>query len=442
MSAIRKSDEVAMSISVDLGQAIHALSDALDLVGVDQVYHGKRVGFMVLHCGQALGLDDAALEDLFHAGLLHDCAVSSTSVHRRLVNELDWEGAEFHCIRGSELLAQFAPLAHLAPIVRYHHTHWDELSSLNVPPEIARWANLVYLADRIDALAAPHYEKDLLLSRQMIRQKVWGLAGAFFAPDLVALFMDLSDSEAFWLSLEPRHLVRFLYERERHARLVPLSFAELQKLALLFARVVDAKSPYTMEHSLGTARLARLLAERAGLALPVCEKIEVAGLLHDLGKLQVPDEILEKTSPLTEAERALIQRHSFETYQILRGITGLEDVTLWAAYHHETPDGRGYPFHRCGAELTLEMRIIAVADVFQALAQKRPYRQPLSPARILDMLRAFVAQNRLDGAVVDLAGQDVEASWRAATGAESFAAWSRKAVLPCQVETRDDCRCR
>ena len=418
-----------MSVTINLGQAIHALSDVLDLVGVGEVFHGKRVGFMALQCGHALGLDELVLEDLFHAGLLHDCAVSSTILHRRLIDELDWEGAEAHCVQGGELLAQFAPLAHLAPLIRYHHTHWDVFPTLKIPESTARLANLIYLNDRVDALTISHHERDLLLARHTIRETIWRLSGSFFAPDLVTLFMDLSASEAFWLSLEARHLIRFIHEREREARLVPVSFPELRRLALLFAQVVDAKSPYTMEHSLGTARLARLLAERSGLPAETCEKIEIAGLLHDLGKLQVPDEILEKPGPLTVEERAMIQRHSFETYQILRGIGGLEDIAIWAAYHHETPDGCGYPFHRGGAELTLEMRIIAVADVFQALAQQRPYRQPLSPIRILEMLRAFVRQNRLDGMVVEQVGEDLESSWRAATGVEPGGRWTWKSAL-------------
>lgn len=407
-----------MSVTIDLGQVIHALSDALDLVGVDESFHGKRTGVMALQCGQALGMDETELEDLFHAGLLHDCGVSSTHVYRCLLNELDWIGAEFHCIEGSELLGQFAPLAHLAPIIRHHHTHWDELGKLEISPATALRANLIYLVDRVDALAAPHYERDLLMARHDIRDTVWQLSGAFFAPELTMAFLDLSEKEAFWLHLEPRHLIRLMHERKRRSQPTPIHFAELRQLALIFARVVDAKSPYTMEHSLGTARLARLLAEQAGLTPETCEKVEVAGLLHDLGKLQVPDEILEKPGALTGKERALIQRHSFETYQILRGIQGLEDITLWAACHHETLDGQGYPFRLSGVELSLEMRIIAVADVFQALAQRRPYRNPLSLQQIMSMLQAFVQQNRLDATVVELVGRHLESSWQAALGDE------------------------
>ena len=403
-----------MTVSIDLGQAIHALSDALDLVGVSQVLHGKRVGFMALCCGEALGFKPRQLDDLFHAGLLHDCGVSSTQMHRFLVQELDWKGVEFHCVKGSELLSRFTPLAPLAPIVRYHHTHWDVLNALHIPQPIARWTNLIYLVDRVDALAASSGNRDILLARHDIRNTIQRLRGSFFAPDLAALFLDLSDNEAFWLRLEARHLIRFIYERERQTGAVPISFAELKQLALMFARVVDAKSPYTLEHSLGTARVGRFLAECVELSSETRDKIEVAALLHDLGKLRVPDEILEKPGPLTPEERATIQRHSFETYQILRGVTGLEDITLWAAYHHEKLDGRGYPFHRRDAELTIEARIIAAADVFQALAQTRPYRQPLPPVDILRTLRAFADDRHLDSDLVEIIERNLETCWRLA----------------------------
>ena len=401
-----------MTVSIDLGQAVHALSDTLDLVGVNNVLHGKRVGFMALCCGEALGLDRRQLDDVFHAGLVHDCGVSSTQTHRFLVQELDWKGVEFHCVKGSELLSRFTPLAHLAPIVRYHHTHWDVLNVLHIPPLIARWTNLIYLVDRVDALAASSGNRDILLTRQDVRDAIHRLSQTFFAPDLVEVFLDLSDNEAFWLRLETRHLIRSIYERERQTGAVPISFAELKQLALMFACVVDAKSPYTLEHSLGTARVGRFLAEQVGLSPEIRDKIEIAALLHDLGKLRVPDEILEKPGPLTPEERATIQRHSFETYQILRSVTGLEDITLWAAYHHERLDGQGYPFHRRGAELTIEARIIAVADVFQALAQPRPYRQSLPPVHILRVLRAAAADQHLDSDLVEILGRNLETCWR------------------------------
>ena len=117
-----------MSINIDIRQVVLVIARAVDLVGVDDILHGRRVAVIAVACAKHLGWDQAAQNLLFDAGLLHDAGVSSTRVHRTLVNELDWEGAELHCERGFQLLKDFSPLAHLAPILRYHHSHWEDLS--------------------------------------------------------------------------------------------------------------------------------------------------------------------------------------------------------------------------------------------------------------------------------------------------------------------------
>ncbi len=202
-------------------------------------------------------------------------------------------------------------------------------------------------------------------------------------------------------------------EREHHPQRI--GFTELKQLARLFAYIVDAKSHFTVEHSEGVASLSRYLAEQMGLPQESCEKLEVAGLLHDLGKLKVPDEILEKPAALDQRDRSIMLRHSFESYQILRRIEGLEDIALWAAYHHEMPAGHGYPFHATAGELSKEARIIAVADVFQALAQDRPYRDSMHYEQIVPILQELVEEGHLDREVVALVARDPEQCWQQAT---------------------------
>ncbi len=405
----------SQTLNIDLRQAIYALTDALDLVGVDEVGHGKRVGFMARECAMAMGLSEASQIKLFHAGLLHDCGVSSTRVHQHLVEEMEWDNAQEHCHVGHAMLSRFQPLAELAPIVLYHHTPWQELSRLPADEEDALFANLIFLVDRVDALTASHYGKDLLTARAGVRERIASLSGELFAPQLVENFLRVSESEAFWLSLEPPHLERFLFRMEREHQPMPIGLGQLKNLARLFGQVVDAKSRFTVEHSEGVASLARYLAERMGLAQETCEKIEVAGLLHDLGKLKIPDEVLEKPAPLDDDERAIMLRHSFESYQILRRIDGLEDVALWASYHHEVPNGSGYPFRADAAELGLESRIIAVADVFQALAQDRPYRGPLPAEKIVEIIQDLAGKGRLDRTVVEQVVAEPKLCWQAAT---------------------------
>jgi putative nucleotidyltransferase with HDIG domain len=402
-------------MQIDLRQAIYALSDMLDLVGVEEVHHGKRVGFMAWVCGETLGYSGMDLEFLFHAALLHDCGVSSTRTHQCLVDQLLWEGAEEHCLIGAHRLQEFPAFYPMGPIIRFHHTPWTRLQTENLTHRDAQFANLVFLLDRVDAMMSAHLGKDLLFAKDEIRNRLKELSGELFAQELVALFLDVSSSEAFWISMEYPHLQDFLFAKEKSLSPILVTLVELKQLARIFADIVDAKSRYTAEHSLGVARLARHLAEQAGLDNDRCIKVEIAGLLHDLGKLRIPDEILETTGSLDPQSRSTMLRHSFETYQILRRIDGMEEIAQWAAYHHERLDGNGYPFHCKETDLPCEARIIAVADVFQALAQNRPYRLGKTPAQIVPILRNLAQSKRLDSNIVELATHRPEQCWEIAT---------------------------
>ena len=190
---------------------------------------------------------------------------------------------------------------------------------------------------------------------------------------------------------------------------------QFRHVARLVSSIVDAKSHFTAAHSIGVAGLARHLGERMGLGRDVLAEMEIAGLMHDIGKLCVPDEIVEKPARLTFAEFSMMERHSFETYQILRHVPGLETIAEWAAFHHEALNGLGYPFRRSAATLTREARIVAVADVFQALAQTRPYRGAQSLDEIARILGQFATRGILDPDIVAVAREDLDGSLRAAT---------------------------
>lgn len=405
-------------VQSDLRHIVYALSDALDLVGIDDVAHGKRVGIMAAECGKAMGLQESEVAFLFDLGMLHDIGVSSTQTHHHLVSEFDWESSQRHAEVGHQLLRDFLPLANMALPIRYHHTHWDKLAGLT-PAELslpqARQANLIYLVDRVDALCSPYLVSNSVLEyADEIRSKIRGHVGSYFDPQLVDSFLLASSAEAFWLLLEPRAIQNALLDQLSRGASHQTTFAELRQLAIVFSRIVDAKSPFTAEHSLGVARLARFLAERMGISEENCDKLELAGLLHDLGKLRVPDEILDKPGSLDAHERRIINTHSFETYQILRNIKGFEEVALWAAYHHEEPGGLGYPFHVREEQLSQEARILRVADIFQAMVQNRPYRSGLTAEQALAFLGDLAARGRLDAEIVSVVGANLPLALAAA----------------------------
>ena len=395
-------------LKISLQQTIIALSDSLDLVGVDEVFHGKRVAFIALQCGSYLGYEPLRLRLLFNLGLLHDCGVSSSQVHQKLISNFDWQESQQHCQIGYARLKNFPPLAHLAEPIFFHHTPWEELQKLELSPQLTRCANLIFLADRIDSLAAPHYGHNILFHTEQIRSLIKEKRGLYFDPQLVEAFLAVSASPAFWLAMESPHLTQFIQEAGQNRETVDLSFAELKQLAQIFSEIVDAKSSYTAEHSQGVARLASYLAGVYGFPAEICSKIEAAALLHDLGKLRIPDEILDKPTPLEPEDLTLIQQHSYDTYEILRKIPGIEDIANWAAFHHENLRGTGYPFRVQADQICMEARIIAVADIFQALAQNRPYREAMPLDDLLARLDGFVELGVIDNLLTALVKRNRE----------------------------------
>jgi len=404
------------TFNINLHEVCYSLSDAFDLVGVTHIHHGKRVAYMAAECGKHLRWDGDHLDSLFQAGILHDCGVSKTVVHSRLA-QLEWENEKDHCEIGADLLLSSSILSKLSDIVRHHHTHWSVLKDLDLPLDVKLSANCIYMVDRVDVLtlAAMKDQSNILLGREETQHKIFDRKGTWFCPELVDAFLDVSRSEAFWFRLENQFVNGYAATWISHDVYRDVEFRELRELVHIFSVVVDAKSPFTCEHSEGVANLSRLLGELFHLTRKTCEMLELAGLLHDIGKLRVPDELLDKTDKLTSDEFLSIQRHSFDTFDILKNIQGMQEIALWAGQHHERVDGSGYPYRSGHEGISLEARIIAVADIFQALAQKRPYRGPLPPDEIIKILNEQVADGQLDQRVVTCVENNLQVCWKAAT---------------------------
>ncbi len=408
--------EQSSRLDIDLRQMVIAIETAVSLVGMNDTNHGKRVGYIASQIGYELGFSELDLQFVFELGLLHDCGVSTEQMHASLKNQFDWNDAYIHCNIGYQLLKPFKPLAKFAVPILYHHTHWSDLKGMNISYQDARMANLIFLSDRIDILAASHYETDILLYKDNVVQSISSYADSYFDPELVDAFKRVERSEAFWIALEDRHITRYTWDMGRFSNHQPISYAELKQLSLIMSYIVDQKSTFTAQHSVRVADVAKFIASSYGLHQQQVEKIEIAGLLHDLGKLHTPDGILEKSGPLTDTERAIMNQHSYETFEILRHIDGLGEVAKWAAFHHEGVNGAGYPFHPNKRDLSIEARIIAVADIFQALVQDRPYRAGMEVSEVLNVLEQLSESGKLDKSVVTLVNELADSCYLIAKG--------------------------
>lgn len=394
-------------MKIILQRAITSLTNALDFVGTDEFHHGKRVALMAGAIAQEMGWPPARCERMLYAGMLHDCGVSRTREHRAITETLEWEGAQQHCLRGADYLAVCPPLAHFAPLVRWHHTRWEALLREALADDLRLETNLIFLADRTDVLLAPYFigstlKNEILWEYPEIIERIAGLGGTLFAPALVDAFRRAAGRESFWLAMDPAYIEDQIEDHLRRGHPIELDTADALAMAGLFAHTVDAKSSYTLEHSTRVARIARHLAQACGIAGEALDQVEIAGLLHDIGKLRVPEEIIDKPGPLTREERAFVMRHSYDSGHILEKVFPGQPIAAWAVMHHENLLGTGYPFHRQATEIPREARLIAVADIFQALSQERPYRGHMAKADVMSHMEKLCAQGRIDPAMVKL----------------------------------------
>ena len=180
--------------------------------------------------------------------------------------------------------------------------------------------------------------------------------------DLVVVFFDITEREL------AEEAIRRGSERLERV---------LKSVIALIGKIIETRDPYTQGHEEGVARISRLIAGELGLPEDELEAIEVAGLVHDVGKLGVPAEILTKPGKLADVEFELIREHSRQGYDILKGIDFDWPVADIVLQHHERMDGSGYPSGLSGDEISMPARILMVADVIEAMAAHRPYRPAL-----------------------------------------------------------------
>lgn len=390
---------------VSLFDMVMCLSDAADLISQAVNGHHKRVAYIASSIATEMQLSEREQRELIIAGALHD--VGAFSLKQRL-DALKFEQSysyqlgkpSEHAELGYNLIKKFEPFSEVASLIRYHHVVWDEGAGNQYQGEvIPRNSHLLHLADRVDVLI--NKEQEILSQKDRICERIEKGRGEMFIPELVDAFLSVAQKEAFWFNVVSPSISRILAKKVKGKRL-KLDLEELHSLAILFSRIIDFRCEFTANHSSGVAATAKMLARHAGLSGKECQMMEVAGHLHDLGKLAVPPEILNKPDKLTDSEFNVIKKHPFYTYRILGRVQELEKINDWAALHHERLDGAGYPFHYPKKELSIGSRMMAVADVFTAITEDRPYRAGMDKEKALSILHDMGQESALDSELVTI----------------------------------------
>jgi HD-GYP domain-containing protein (c-di-GMP phosphodiesterase class II) len=421
---------------IPLSQLIGALSYALDLTEGEPAGHAVRSCKIGMRLAQELGLDAGTRSQLFYALLLKDAGCSANSakmaalfdaddhVAKRSSKRIDWSGRlpaffwsvrtvapgggirarserlraikaegkvtqalmEARCERGAEIALMLGFDRETAEAIRALDEHWDgggQPRGLrgDAIPLLARILCLAQTAEIFHAASGPQAAYDVARKR----------SGEWFDPELVDAFAAVRDDAGFWTALHDDDLGSW----EPGDRTIEVDDERLDRIADAFAGIIDAKSPWTYRHSDRACLIVMGMAAALGAGDDLLRDLRRAALLHDIGKLAVSNRILDKPARLTKAEYARIREHPLITERILARVPGCEHLAGMASAHHERLDGGGYPHGLSEGELTMPMRVLAIADVYEALTSDRPYRRALTSTEALGVMRGDVP-DRLD----------------------------------------------
>lgn len=385
------------TIRVKLLNLLLSLSDALDLASPQLSQHQLRTAFIAWEIGRMAGLTADEENHLFIAALLHD--VGALSPEEKLeIRQIEIDNPQPHTILGEKLLQRVPQFVTASRIVRRHHTQWTDLAASD-PPAVRRAAQILYLADTVER--AIDRQKFILHQAPEVTAYIRSLAGTELQPEIVDIFQEISVREDFWLDLISQRLYSVLLHNGP-CQACEIEVSQLLTISEMFRDMIDFRSRFTSTHSSGVAAAAATLSRLFGFTETEVELMEVAGNLHDLGKMAIPNRILAKPGKLTTEEFAVMRQHTYYTYTILNTIGRIQHIAEWAAFHHERLDGSGYPFHLSANQLSVNARIMAVADVFTALTEDRPYRASLSQKEVLATLQSLGSRRWLDQSIVGL----------------------------------------
>ena len=385
-------------MQVHLFDLLLSIGKSVDLISPEYTSHHQQIAFLSYYIGKKLGLDEAACRKLITAGLMHDIGALNSSERLTLIEEEPVD-VNSHAFRSARLLQEAAIFSDICEIVRYHHLNWAHAKGRffmgqKVPVE----SHILHLADRVCVKFDPKSSTVEQVPRVFERIEVD--SGTLFHPEAVEALKTMKKSDHIWLELMEDNPLNYLPIDKIFAGDY-IDIDELLEVTRMISLIIDFRSHFTATHSAGVAFVSSRLGELFGFSETERKMMLIAGYLHDLGKLSVPNELLEKPAALNQKEFNLIREHTFHTFRLLNVIKGMETINKWASFHHEKLNGKGYPFQLKEDSIPLGSRIMAVADVFTSITEDRPYRKGMSKMQIINVLKSMADDGSLCKIVVD-----------------------------------------
>lgn len=369
--------------------ALKALAYIIDVEEKAKLYHSWRTAYLA----QSLAEEKCkkSVLPIYIAGLLHDIGTFDLSNrlthHKDHMENIDVADVRIHAQKGAAIVASLSGFIPIAKIIIDHH-EW--ISGEGYPRglkkgDISMESQILRIADKFAFLIDLRQVSETADIRKVFKDRI----GREFSRDLYDCLMDKIKSDNMWESVMDVDKLKELTDKT----LAQISVEKDNELFIdrnvlhFFGRVMDAKHAYTEGHSQRVSYFSMIITLALGLSDELVRKIELAAFLHDIGKVGIPNSILDKKSSLTTKEFAIIQKHASLSYEIVKEIGAFKRLAYIVGSDQEHWDGSGYPDGLRRKEIPIEARIIFIADAFDAMTSDRSYHQAVSVSAAIKELK-------------------------------------------------------
>ena len=389
-----------MKIAMD--KLCMVFSRAFDIIENEQLgaseNHSLRVAVMCIAMGKKLGYDDETISAITISGMFHDSAL--TEYHLSQQEDSNQErNMLLHCQKGQENVSwlPFKSDSDIEKFVLYHHERGDgqgpfRRNENEIPMETA----IIAAADAVDATY--HLQNVPAGELPSLHEKIASLADTYSTKASIGVLLDVLNEDLLE-KMRDENVLRVL-ESELPPWKVDIEDPKIIRVGEFIACVIDYKSKFTHMHTSQIANRAWIMAEHYGYETAERNSLFLAAALHDLGKIGVPTEILEKPGKLDDDEFNIIKSHVKNTLDWLNAMPGFENIKNWAANHHEKLGGFGYSRGLGGDVLDFNSRLMACIDIYQAVSEPRPYHGARSHEETMQILYDMASNGNIDAKIV------------------------------------------
>lgn len=376
-----------MNKGLNITNVLKTVNSAYERFDKDACLHSLQVAYLTLKICKNMDMDEDTKNSLVIAAYFHDFSAEKTNMCDSLDKYEKGNAVKEHCILGYLLFKFLLPKSDICKFILYHHNTYDVdyiINNIENPLE----SNIIKLADDISIYNIFNEQASVNDVIDFLNERSY-----MYNPNYLNRFLDTNAKMAIENVLNESYKENFWKEVD----LLNYKVITIEDIIVCLAFIIDCKCDITNFHSLSVSNTSCMLGKYFNLSENEYYNLKIGSLLHDIGKIAIPNEILKKEGPLTKAEFEIMKQHAVYTYEILSNLKHKHILNI-ASNHHEKLNGKGYP--RGLSDLTLSEKIVAVADIFVALIQKRSYKDGFSKDKVIEILSNCANKGEIDGEVV------------------------------------------